>query len=207
MHRGLCLRSTGRNAVTIMGYTSLSAHTLHSKDYFHTAGARLRIDGKSRMTHYSGKHKTAFGFVHLESQQGSGTPLGSTPLEVGPCDELPGRSSITFELGACFPKTPWNFGTARVLLCDVLSMSMAQITVRVAGQDQTILYDRKIALKKKSRLVERERRSFNSLVCHQPETKYDGLFPPCLGSQTGSQHCHQPSYTAGTPIQYVKIVG
>ncbi|HEU0046141.1 MAG TPA: hypothetical protein VFQ43_00885, partial [Nitrososphaera sp.] len=52
-----------------------------------------------------------------------------------------------------------------ILLCDVLSMSMAQITVRVAGQDQT--YDRNRV--KKIMLVERE--IIQQPVVTQPDTK------------------------------------
>jgi hypothetical protein len=74
---------------------------------------------------------------------------GRTPLEVAP-DELPG-GSITFELGGLSQDTV-ELRDGTVLLCDVVSLSMAQITVRLAGQDQT--YDRNRV--RKIMLVERE---------------------------------------------------
>jgi PEGA domain len=111
------------------------------------AGAKLKIDGEAvGMTPYSanlriGSHTLEF------SKEGYAT--GSTPLEVA-ADELPG-GSITFELGG-LSKDTVELRDGTVLLCDVLSMSMTEITVRVAGQDQT--YNRNRV--KRIMLVERE---------------------------------------------------
>jgi hypothetical protein len=111
------------------------------------AGARLKIDGQEvGMTPYSARLRAGSHTLEFSKE---GYATGSTPLEVGP-DELPG-GSITFELGG-LSKDTVELRDGTVLLCDVLSMSLAQITVRVAGQDQT--YDRNRV--KKIMLVERE---------------------------------------------------
>ncbi len=111
------------------------------------AGAKLKIDGQEvGTTPYSaslriGSHTLEF------SKEGYAT--GSTPLEVAP-DELPG-GSITFELGG-LSKDTVELRDGTVLLGEVLSLSMSQITMRVAGQDQA--YERNRV--KKIMLVERE---------------------------------------------------
>jgi len=111
------------------------------------SGANLKIDGQEAgITPYSanlriGSHTLEF------SKEGYST--GSTPLDIGP-DELPG-GSITFELGG-LSKDTVELRNGTVLLCDVISMSMTQIVVSVAGQTQT--YDRNQV--KKLILVERE---------------------------------------------------
>ena len=78
-----------------------------------------------------------------------GYAAGSTPLDVAP-DELPG-GSITFELGG-LSKDTVELRNGTVILCDVISLSMSQIVVSVAGQTQT--YDHNQV--KKMILVERE---------------------------------------------------
>jgi len=124
------------------------------------AGASLRIDGQEvGMTPYSANLRVGSHTLEFSKQ---GYATGSTPLEVA-ADELPG-GSITFELGG-LSKDTVELRDGTVLLCDVLSMSMAQITVRVAGQDQT--YDRNRV--KKIMFVERE--IIQQPVVTQPETK------------------------------------
>ena len=124
------------------------------------AGARLKIDGQEvGMTPYTANLRVGSHTLQFSKE---GYATGSTPLEVAP-DELPG-GSITFELGG-LSKDTVELRDGTVLLCDVLSMSMAQITVRVAGQDQT--YDRNRV--KKIMLVERE--IIQQPVVTQPETK------------------------------------
>jgi hypothetical protein len=122
-------------------------------------GARLKIDGQEvGMTPYSANLRVGSHTLEF-SREGYAT--GSTPLEVAP-DELPG-GSITFELGG-LSKDTVELRDGTTLLCDVLAMSMAQITVRVAGQDQT--YDRNRV--KKIILVERE---VIQPVVTRPDTK------------------------------------
>jgi hypothetical protein len=111
------------------------------------AGAKLKIDGQEAgMTPYSADLRVG---AHTLEFSKEGYATGSTPLDVG-SDELPG-GSITFELGG-LSKDTVELRDGTILLCDVLSLSMTQITVRVAGQDQT--YDRNRV--KKVMLVERE---------------------------------------------------
>ena len=124
------------------------------------AGSKLKIDGQEvGMTPYSANLRVGSHTLQFSKE---GYATGSTPLEVAP-DELPG-GSITFELGG-LSKDTVELRDGTVLLCDVLSMSIAQITVRVAGQDQT--YDRNRV--KKIMLVERE--IIQQPVVAQPATK------------------------------------
>lgn len=124
------------------------------------AAARLKIDGQEvGTTPYSANLRVGSHTLEFSKE---GYATGSTPLEVAP-DELPG-GSITIELGG-LSKDTVELRDGTVLLCDVLSMSMAQITVRVAGQDQT--YDRNRV--KKIILVERE--TVQQPIVTQPETK------------------------------------
>jgi hypothetical protein len=110
-------------------------------------GAKLKIDGEEvGMTPFSARLSVG---AHTLQFSKEGYAIGSTPVEVAP-DELPG-GSITFELGG-LSKDTVELRDGTVLLCDVLSMSITQITVRVAGQDQE--YDRNRV--KKIMLVERE---------------------------------------------------
>jgi hypothetical protein len=111
------------------------------------AGAKLKIDGQDvGTTPYSATLRAG---SHVLDFSKEGYAPGRTPLEVAP-DELPG-GSITFELGGLSQDTV-ELRDGTVLLCDVVSLSMAQITVRLAGQDQT--YDRNRV--RKIMLVERE---------------------------------------------------
>jgi hypothetical protein len=73
---------------------------------------------------------------------------GSTPLDVT-ADELPG-GSITVELGGSSGDTI-ELRDGRVLLGDVISMSMTDVVVRIEGKDQA--YPRNQV--KKLMLVER----------------------------------------------------
>ncbi|MGO9516234.1 MAG: PEGA domain-containing protein [Candidatus Korobacteraceae bacterium] len=124
------------------------------------SGAKLRIDGQDAgFTPYTAR--LAIGSHTLEFNK-EGYAAGSTPLEVA-ADEAPG-GSITFELGG-LSKDTVELRDGTVLLCDVLSMSISQITVRVAGQEQT--YDRNRV--KKIILVERE--ITQTPVVIQPPTK------------------------------------
>jgi PEGA domain len=91
------------------------------------AGARLKIDGQEvGMTPYSANLRVGSHTLDFSKE---GYATGNTPLEVAP-DELPG-GSITFELGG-LSKDTVELRDGSILLCDVLSMSMAQITVRMA---------------------------------------------------------------------------
>jgi PEGA domain len=124
------------------------------------AGARLKIDGQEvGMTPYSANLRVGSHTLDFSKE---GYATGNTPLEVAP-DELPG-GSIPFDLGG-LSKDTVELRDGSILLCDVLSVSMAQITVRVAGQDQT--YDRNRV--KKIMLVERE--IIPQPVITQPDTK------------------------------------
>jgi hypothetical protein len=111
------------------------------------SGANLKIDGQEAgVTPYSGNLRIGSHTLEFSKE---GYSAGSTPLDVAP-DELPG-GSITFELGG-LSKDTVELRNGTVLLCDVISMSMTQIVVSVAGQTQT--YDRNQV--KKMILVERE---------------------------------------------------
>lgn len=137
-----------------------SLRTIPLKIISTPAGAKLKIDGQEvGVTPYSASLRVGSHTLEFSKE---GYATGSTPLEVAP-DELPG-GSITFELGG-LSKDTVELRDGTVLLCDVLSMSMVQITVRVAGQDQT--YDRNRV--KKVMLVERE--TVQQPVVVQPETK------------------------------------
>ena len=111
------------------------------------SGANLRIDGQEAgITPYAAKLRVGSHTLEFRKE---GYAAGSTPLEVSP-DELPG-GSITFELGG-LSKDTVELRNGTILLCDVVSMSMTEIVVRVEGQTQT--YDRNQV--KKLILVERE---------------------------------------------------
>jgi len=110
-------------------------------------GAKLKIDGQEAgITPYLARLRPG---LHIMEFSKDGYATGSTPLDVAP-DELPG-GSITFELGGLSRDT-LELRDGTVLLGDVLSMSMTEVKIRVAGQDQT--YDRNRI--KKIMLVERE---------------------------------------------------
>ncbi len=111
------------------------------------SGANLKIDGQEvGVTPYSAKLRVGSHTLEFRKE---GYSAGSTPINVGP-DELPG-GSITFELGG-LSKDTVELRNGTILLCDVLSMSMTEVVVRVAGQTQT--YDRNQV--KKLILVERD---------------------------------------------------
>lgn len=111
------------------------------------SGANLRIDGQEvGVTPYTAKLRVGSHTLEFRKE---GYSAGSTPIDIGP-DELPG-GSISFELGG-LSKDTVELRNGTVLLCDVISMSMTQIVVRVEGQTQT--YDRNQV--KKLFLVERE---------------------------------------------------
>jgi hypothetical protein len=110
-------------------------------------GASLKIDGQEvGVTPYNAKLRVGSHTLEFRKE---GYSVGSTPLDVAP-DELPG-GSITFELGG-LSKDTVELRNGTILLCDVLSMSMTEIVVRVEGQTQT--YNRNQV--KKLMLVERE---------------------------------------------------
>ena len=111
------------------------------------SGAALKIDGQEvGVTPFTAKLRTG---THTLEFRKEGYSVGSTPLEITP-DELPG-GSVTFELGG-LSKDTVELRSGTILLCDVISMSMTEIVVRVEGRTQT--YDRNQV--KKLILVERE---------------------------------------------------
>jgi len=100
-------------------------------------GATLKVDGRDegftpttiRLT--VGNHTLGF------SKEGYAS--GSTPVDIKP-DDAPG-GSVTFELGGLsHDNLEMRDGT--VLQCDVLSMTMTSVLVRVDGADRT--YDRNL---------------------------------------------------------------
>lgn len=124
------------------------------------SGAKLKIDGQEvGFTPYTANLRAGSHTLEFSKE---GYAVGSTPLEVAQ-DEAPG-GSVTFELGG-LSKDTVELRDGTVLLCDVLSMSISQITVRVAGQDET--YERNRV--KKIILVERD--IIQQPVVTQPDTK------------------------------------
>jgi hypothetical protein len=124
-----------------------SLKTLPLKIISVPGGANLKIDGQEvGITPYSANLRIGSHTLEFSKE---GYAAGTTPLDVAP-DELPG-GSITFELGG-LSKDTVELRNGTVLLCDVISLSMTQIVVSVAGQTQT--YDRNQV--KKMILVERE---------------------------------------------------
>lgn len=124
------------------------------------AGAQLKIDGQvAGMTPYLANLRIGSHTLEFSKE---GYASGSSPLDVAP-DELPG-GSIAFELGG-LSKDTVELRDGTILLCDVLALSMTQITVRVEGQEQT--YDRNRV--KKVILVERE--AVQHPVVAQPAAK------------------------------------
>jgi PEGA domain len=124
------------------------------------AGAQLKIDGQlAGMTPYMASLRIGSHTLEFSKE---GYASGRAPLDIAP-DELPG-GSITFELGG-LSKDTVELRDGTILLCDVLALSMTQITVRVEGQEQT--YDRNRV--KKVILVERENVQDSGVA--QPATK------------------------------------
>ena len=110
-------------------------------------GAALKVDGvDSGIT--PAMIRFAVGSHQLDLKKEGYAP-GSTPLEVT-ADELPG-GSITIELGGLSRDTV-ELRDGTVLLCDVMSMSMLEVVVRMDGKDQKYLRNQI----KKIILVERE---------------------------------------------------
>ena len=108
--------------------------------------ANLKVDGKdSGMTPVMVRFTVGLHQLELTRE---GYAPGSTPLDVTE-DELPG-GSITVELGGSSGDTI-ELRDGRVLLGDVISMSMTDVVVRIEGKDQT--YPRNQV--KKLMLVER----------------------------------------------------
>lgn len=111
------------------------------------AGAKLKVDGQEAGITPIMVRLTV-GTHQLDLAKDGYAP-GNTPLEVT-ADELPG-GSITVELGGLSRDTV-ELRDGSIVLCDVVSVSMTQVMVRVDGKDQT--YDRNEI--KKIMLVERE---------------------------------------------------
>jgi PEGA domain len=111
------------------------------------AGAKLKVDGQESGTTPVMVRLTV-GTHQLDLTKEGYAP-GNTPLDVT-SDELSG-GSITMELGGLSRDTI-EMRDGSVVLCDVLSLSMTQVSVRVDGKEQT--YDRNQV--KKIMLVERE---------------------------------------------------
>ena len=96
------------------------------------SGAKLRIDDQEvGFTPYLANLRVGSHTLEFSKE---GYAVGSTPLEVAQ-DEAPG-GSVTFELGG-LSKDTVELRDGTVLVCDVLSMSIDKVIVRVAGQDQT----------------------------------------------------------------------
>jgi hypothetical protein len=110
-------------------------------------GAKLKVDGQDAGATPVMVRLTV-GTHQLDLTKEGYAP-GNTPVEVTP-DELPG-GSLTLELGGLSRDTV-ELRDGSVVLCDVVSMSMTQVVVRVDGKDQA--YDRNQV--KKMILVERE---------------------------------------------------
>jgi PEGA domain len=132
-------------AITLLGRPT--EKTIPLKIISVPPGAALKVDGKD-----SGVTPVLVRFTvgsHQLEMTKEGYATGNTPLDVSP-DELPG-GSITLELGGLSRDTV-ELRDGTVLLGDVMSMSMTDVTVRVDGKDQS--YPRNQV--KKIILVERE---------------------------------------------------
>ncbi len=110
-------------------------------------GAKLKVDGQDSGT-TPVVIRFAVGTHELELTK-EGYAVGKTPLDVT-ADELPG-GSITIELGGLAQDT-LELRDGSIVLGDVMSLSMAEIVVRVQGKEQS--YDRNQV--KKIILVERQ---------------------------------------------------
>lgn len=96
-------------------------------------GAKLKVDGQDAgVTPVMVKFTTGSHTLDLVKE---GYAPGSTPLDVTP-DELPG-GSITIELGGLSRDTI-ELRDGKVLLGDVLSMSMTSVVLNVDGKEQTL---------------------------------------------------------------------
>ena len=94
-------------------------------------GANLKVDGKDSGVTPVMVHLT-IGTHQLDLTKEGYAP-GTTPVDVG-ANELPG-GSITVELGGLSRDTV-ELRDGTVLLGDVLSMSLTEVTVRIDGKDQ-----------------------------------------------------------------------
>ena len=111
------------------------------------AGAKLKVDGQESGT-TPVMVRLTIGAHQLDLTKEGYAP-GNTPLDVT-ADELPG-GSMTIELGGLSRDTV-ELRDGSVVLCDVVSVSMTQVVLRVDGKEQS--YDRNLV--KKITLVERE---------------------------------------------------
>jgi len=127
--------------------SSTSAKTIPLRIISVPAGARLKVDGQEAGTTPVMVRLTV-GPHQLDLTKEGYAP-GGTPLDVT-ADELPG-GSITVELGGLSRDTV-ELRDGSVVLGDVVSVSMTQVTVRGEGKEQT--YDRNQV--KKIMLVERQ---------------------------------------------------
>ena len=128
------------------GLKLLSGRTIPLNVVSVPPGASLRIDGQD-----FGATPKIIDFTigtHVIELAKEGYAPASTPLEVS-ADELPG-GSVSFELGG-MTKDTLELRDSKVVLGDVLSMTMTEIVVRIEGKDQK--YDRNQV--KKIILVER----------------------------------------------------
>jgi hypothetical protein len=115
--------------------TLLAGKTIPLKVISVPAGANLKVDGED-----AGVTPKVVDFTigtHTLELSKEGYATGNTPLDVG-ADELPG-GSVSFELGGLSLDTV-ELRDGTMLLCDVMSMSMTTVVVRVDGKEQK--YDR-----------------------------------------------------------------
>jgi hypothetical protein len=128
------------------GVTLLAGKTIPLRVISVPPGANFKVDGQDegvtpKLVDFTiGTHTIEF------SKEGYAT--GSTPLDVG-ADELPG-GSVSFELGGLSQDTV-DLRDGTTILGDVISMSLANVVIRVDGKDQK--YDRNQV--KKIILIER----------------------------------------------------
>lgn len=96
------------------------------------AGATLKVDGRDQ-----GMTPTTIRLTvgnHIVAFSKEGYASGSTPVDIKP-DEAPG-GSITFELGG-LSRDNVELRNGTVVEGDVMSLTMTDVVVRVAGRDQT----------------------------------------------------------------------
>jgi PEGA domain len=111
------------------------------------AGAKLKVDGED-VGITPKVVRLAVGIHKIEFSK-EGYVSGSTPLDISG-DELPG-GTVSFEMGGLFRDTV-ELRDGRILLGDLMSVSVSSVVLRVNGKDQT--YDRNQV--KKIMLAERE---------------------------------------------------
>jgi hypothetical protein len=110
-------------------------------------GASLKVDGRDAGVTPAVVNLTVGDHILEFSKDGYAS--GSTPVDIKP-DESPG-GSITFELGG-LSRDSVELRDGTVLPCDVVSLSLSSVVVRVDGKEQT--FDRNQV--RKILLVERE---------------------------------------------------